>query len=523
MMNLSEYTTSAYEVTLTTQSVDLTSSLEWGIPHTTTYTYSESGTSTYWVSSLQDSRTVSSRTTSSTNLTSSRTSYTSSAGTGIQTTATTITSNNVYRGNTIQQPSYEDTWSRSMVSLEFSHTGITSIVSVSSYGDYTYRTTTYSNKIRIDTTVTSTIHKTLANKASEIVSVSRTDSWPETLASYSTTDDIECIVSKGVASSLIYIESSSYLELGKKSYYSYSTSITSLEATRLSGTLYNSTAERTWTSSSSSITTIPGNTLRYTSLWFTTYTDWNGASSTYLTYLVTSSTTVTASTSSISYMSATLFPQAYTYSVSSATHSYIHEWISYTTESTAGPLYLGSQTLSIISQFSTTTFESESYSRSWLDRESSSVSSSSYGVTASYATFIQNMAADYNYIYNTDTWGWIETESDWGWTTTTARGRIEYQTTGRDCASVRWEFSSTYSASTYSSSTGSSSTWYSSTTYTGQFGVHSLTTTLSNYESVVSTTKSTRSQQSLISDEAFQAPEDRYTEYYGSGSTTYSY
>lgn len=519
MMNLSEYTTSVYDLTLTTQSIDFTSSLEWGWGiHTITSEYSESGTYTYWVSSLQDARTVSSRTTSSTNLTSSSISFSSSAGTGIQTTATTVTSSNVYRGHTVQQPSYEDTWSRSMVSLEFSHTGITSVVSVSSYGSYTSRTTTYSNKIRIDTTVTSTIHKTLANKASEVVSVSRTDSWPETLASYSTTDDIECLVSRGVASSLIYVESSSYLDMGSDSYYSYSTSRTSLEATRLSGTLYNSTAERTWTSSSSSITTIPGNTLRYTSLWFTTYTDWNGG---YTTYQVTSSKTLTKSTSSISYMSATLFPQAYTYSVSSATHSYIHEWISYTTESTAGPLYLGSQTLSIISQFSTTTFESETYSRSWLDRTQSWSDSSSHGATAYYATFVQSLEYDFNYIYDTTTYNWTATDLIETSTTTTARGQVRYETTGRDCVSVEWRFSSTYSASTYSSSTGSSSTWYSSTTYTGQFGVHSLSTTLSNYESVVSTAKSTRSQQELISTEDWKAPEDRYTEYYGSGSTTY--
>lgn len=521
MMNLSEYTTSAYDVTLTTQSIDFTSSLEWGWGiHTITSEYSESGTYTYWVSSLQDSRTVSSRTTSSTNLTSSSTSYSSSAGTGILTTATTVTSSNVYRGHTIQQSSYEDTWSRSMVSLEFSHTGITSVVSVSSYGSYTSRTTTYSNKIRIDTTVTSTIYKTLANKASEVVSVSRTDSWPETLASYSTTDDIECLVSRGVASSLIYVESSSYLDMGSDSYYSYSTSRTSLEATRLSGTLYNSTAERTWTSSSSSITTIPGNTLRYTSLWFTTYTDWNSG---YSTYISTSSKTVTASTSSISYMSVTLFPQAYTYSVSSETHSYIHEWISYTTESTAGPLYLGSQTLSIISQFSTTTFESESYSISWLDREQSWSSSSSHGNVVRYGPYIESEYNDFNYIYNTTTFNWTATDPLETSTTTTARGQVRYATSAYDCVSNEWQFSSTYSASTYSSSTGSSSTWYSSTTYTGQFGIHSLSTTLSNYESTVSTAKSTRSQQSLISKEDFEVPGYSYTEFAGSGSTTYPY
>lgn len=519
MRNLSEYTTSVYDITLTTQSIDFTSSLEWGWDtNTITSEYSETGSYTYWVSSLQDSRTVSSRATSSTNLTSSSISYSSSAGTGIQTTATTITSSNVYRGNTIQQSSYENTWSRSMISLKFSHTGITSIVSVSSYGSYTSRTTTSSNKIRIDTTVTSTIHKTLANKASEVVSVSRTDSWPETLASYSTTDDIECLVSRGVASSLIYVESSSYLVLGSKSYYSNITSKTSLEATRLSGTLYNSTAERIWTSSSSSITTIPGNTLMYTSLWFTTYTSWNGVSS---TYLVTSSKTTTASTSSISYMSATLFPQVYTYSISSATHSYIHELISYTTEMVSGPLYLGSQTLSIVSQYSTTTVESETYSRSWLDKTTSWSNSDSVGRTLEGIIYVWSNSADYNYIYTTSIWTYVDT--DYVYTSTTGRGRIEYETSAKDYTSWKTITSRTTSAYTYSSSTGSSSTWYSSTTYTGQFGVHSLTTTLSNYESVVSTTRSTRSQQKLASSDTWESPEERYSEYYGSSSTTYSY
>lgn len=517
MMNLSEYTTSIYDITLTTQSTDYTSSLEWGIVHTITYQYSESGTSTYWISSLQDSRTVSSRTTSSTNLTSSSTSYSSSAGTGVLTTATTIESSRIYGGKTSWQDTSTDTWSRSMISLEFSHTGITSEVSVSSYGNYTTRTTTSSNKIRVDTTVTSTIHKTLANKASEVVSVSRTDSWPETLASYSTTDDIECIVSKGVASSLIYIESSSYLDLGKKSYYSYSASRTSLEATRLSGTLYNSTAERTWTSSSSSITTIPGNTLRYTSLWFTTFTDWDNGG--YSTYLSTSSKTVTASTSSISYMSVTLFPQSYVYSVSSETHSYIHEWISYTDESTAGPLYLGSQTFSIESQDSTTTTETDSFSISWTDNERSWTDSDSHADVFEGITFVQSQSYDYNYVYNTDTWDWVGT--DYVLTTTTARGYIEYETTAKDYTSVLWLSTSTFSATTYSSSTGSSTTWYSSTTFTGQFGEHSLSTTLSNYESDVSTEGSYSEEVSVVSDEWFRAPEDRYSRYYGEGYTTH--
>lgn len=513
MMNLSEYTTSIYDITLTAQSTDYTSSLEWGIVHTITYQYSESGTSTYWISSLKDSRTVSSRTTSSTNLTSSSTSYTSSAGTGILTTATTIESSRIYGGKTSWQDTSTYTWSRSMISLEFSHTGITSEVSVSSYGNYTTRTTTSSNKIRVDTTVTSIIHKTLANKASEVVSVSRTDSWPETLASYSTTDDIECIVSKGVASSLIYVESSSYLFLGKKSYDSYSASRTSLEATRLSGTLYNSTAERTWTSSSSLITTIPGNTLRYTSLWFTTFTDWDGE---YSTYLSTSSKTVTASTSSISYMSVTLFPQSYVYSVSSATHSYIHEWISYTDESTAGPLYLGSQTFSIESQDSTTTTETDSFSISWPDRVAFWSIPEVLPQVVRIGPVLQSQARG-NYVYNTFTWDPVGASLVF----TTAMGYAISQTSAYNCESWEVRRTSSYSGTTYSSTTESSTTWYSSTTFTGQFGEHSLSTTLSNYESDVSTSGTSAEDVKLIGAIGAETPHAQYTEFAGSGFTTY--
>ena len=174
-MNLAEYTSSAYEVTLTTQSIDSTSSLSYGTESNYTFTSSESDSGTYWISRLQDSRSVSSSTSFSTNITSSVESFTASSGTGILTTATTVESSRTYRGKTSWQDPYTEVWSRSMVSLSFSHTGITSIVSVSSYGDYTYRTTTYSNKTRIDTTVMSTIYRTVANKNSEVVSVSQTN------------------------------------------------------------------------------------------------------------------------------------------------------------------------------------------------------------------------------------------------------------------------------------------------------------------------------------------------------------
>ena len=517
MMNLSEYTTSIYDITLTTQSIDSTSSLLYGTESSYTFTSSESGSLTYWVSSLQDSRSVSSSTSSITNITSYSESFTVSLDDEISTTETTIYNTQTYRGKTGWQDTYIDTWSRSMVSLSFSHTGVTSIVSVSSYGDYTYRSTTYSNKTRIDTTVTSNIHRTVANKESSIVSVSQTDSWIRTLGSYSTTTDVECLISKGVASSLIYAETGSTINVGNEFYNTSTTILTSLEAERVSGTLYNSTAIRTWTSSIESKDTIPAGSMRFTSMWLDTYTDWEEEE---FTYLVSSSKTTTSNTSSVSYLSATFYPQEYVYSISSETHSFIHEWISYTTESTAGPLYLGSQTLSIISQFSTTTFLSESYSRSWIDRERSWSFSDSYAHVIEGITYVESWSQDYNYIYDTTTMDWQGT--DYVMTTTTKQGYIEYETTGKNYTSWKQESSTTYSATTYSSSTGSSSTWFSSTTYTGQFGVHSISTTLSNYSSIVSTSSSGKSESAIVSTSEWKDAEDRYTEYYGSGSTTHA-
>ena len=102
-MNLVEYTSSAYEVTLTTQSIDSTSSLSYGTESNYTFTSSESDSGTYWISRLQDSRSVSSSTSFSTNITSSVESFTASSGTGILTTATTVESSHTYRGKTSWQ------------------------------------------------------------------------------------------------------------------------------------------------------------------------------------------------------------------------------------------------------------------------------------------------------------------------------------------------------------------------------------------------------------------------------------
>ena len=100
MMNVAEYTTSIYDITLTTQSIDSTSSLRYGTESSYTFTSSESGSLTYWVSSLQDSRSISSSTSSITSLTSYSESFTVSLDDEISTTATTIYNTQTYRGKT---------------------------------------------------------------------------------------------------------------------------------------------------------------------------------------------------------------------------------------------------------------------------------------------------------------------------------------------------------------------------------------------------------------------------------------
>ena len=135
-------------------------------------------------------------------------------------------------------------------------------------------------------------------------------------------------------------------------------------------------------------------------------------------------------------------------------------------------------------------------------------------------TSVGSRFRDNNYVYDTTTMDWQGT--DYVMTTTSKRGYIEYETTVREYTSWEHRLSTTYSATTSSSSTGSSSTWFSSTTYTGQFGVHSISTTLSNYSSIVSTSSSGKSASKIVATQDFDFNQVSYTEYYGSGSTTYS-
>lgn len=511
MMNLSAYTTSTYDLTLTEASTDYTSSLSYesGLY---THTSTESGTNTYWISSLQDSRIAESQTRSSTNMTSSTESVTSSSVTEIGTTVVAITSSTVYKGD-ISQDESTVTWSRSLVSLISKHTGVVPVVTITSYAEYTYRTTVYNRETSSDTLLTSTIYKTVADASELVMSLSRTDYYTQTIGSYATTTDLEYLISKGVASSLMWESTSSALYIGDNIYSTDYYSTTSLVSSGLSGTVYNSLITRLRTSESTSIVTSPASKIQYTSMWYTTYTDWNNG---YYTYISTSTSTSVKSTSSISYLSATLFPQECVYSVSSSIRSYTSEWIISTRESIPDGQYLGSLTLNMSGQSSTSTTALEQSSLQWIDYESSWTYSSNY-TSVPGDTFIYN---SYTEVYSYTTTIITGNIPVTGTAITTRGGRAVYESSGEFYSTESWPYYATCSLTQYSSSTVSSTISYSSTTYTNEFGTDTLSIVLSNYSSSTSATSHSLRDTTVISD---IKPELIYTEYYGSGSTTYQF
>ena len=492
MSNLEAYTTRVYTTELTFQSSNYTSGLELGTEYNYTTIISSSNSKTYWKSELEDSRSFTSST--STSLSSTREDKTLSEVIypDVSTSSTTLLNTAAYRGTTTVWNSSElYTWSRSMVSLRFSHTGITSIVTVSSYGNYTTRSTSSTNKIREDTYVSSTIYKTVAysgtNLSSPSADVSSTSYWLHSSSFYSSTSDIENFISAGVKSSIIYDESGSTSSIGYN-YYTYSsTSSSRLVATRLSGTVFNSTKTNLWTSSSSTTATRSATNITYQAVDTISGSDYNYGNTT--TSFTTYSYTSSVNNSSVTYKSITVFPALFTYSFFSRTAHYIDEYISKTSEAT-GSTYLGSMTLSILSEASTTTTETFSYSWSWVDGYKQWIYSNSQSDAVPRADDISHSIG---YVTTTSVSfgpdGWV-TESYSGYATTT----YYYPT--------YWLWStgntSSYSSNKSNTTSGYSTTYYSSTTYTGQFDDElKISTTLSNYVSNVKTSSDSSSISSL--------------------------
>lgn len=492
MTNLEAFTTRVYTTELTSQSTNYTSGLKLGTDTRYTTIVSYSTSKTYWKSELEDARSFTSSTSTLLNSTREEKTLSEVIYPEVSTSSTTLLNTAAYRGTTtVWDSSVLETWSRSMLSLRFSHTGITSIVTVSSYGNYTTRYTSSTNKIREDTYVSSTIYKTVAysgtNTLSPSANVSSTSFWLNSSSFYSSTSDIEIFISAGVKSSIIYDEFGGTSSIGYN-YYTYSsTSSSRLVATRLSGTVFNSTKTNLWTSSSSTTNTSSATNITYLAVDTINGSDYNYGNTT--TSLTTYSYTSSVNNSSVTYKSITVFPALFTYSFFSRTAQYIDEFISETSEAT-GSAYLGSMTLSILSEASTTTTETYSYSWSWVDGHKYWVDSYSWsealhnGDVMSYnIDIITTTSAS----FGPDGW---ETKSYKGYATTTYYyPKYHLWSTGYTdwCSSNRSNTTSGYST-----------TYYSSTTYTGQFDDElKISTTLSNYTSNVSTSSDSSSISSI--------------------------
>lgn len=513
MSNLEAYTTRVYTTELTFQSSNYTSGLELGTEYNYTTIISYSNSKTYWKSELEDSRSFTSSTSTLLSSTQEDKTLSEVIYPDVSTSSTTLLNTAAYRGTTtVWDSSVLETWTRSMVSLRFSHTGITSIVTVSSYGNYTTRSTSSTNKIREDTYVSSTIYKTVAysgtNLSSPSADVSSTSFWLNSSSFYSSTSDIENFISAGVKSSIIYDESGSTSSIGYN-YYTYSsTSSSRLVATRLSGTVFNSTKTNLWTSSSSTTNTSSATNITYKAVDTISGSDYNYGETT--TSFTTYSYTSSVNNSSVTYKSITVFPALFTYSFFSRTAHYIDEFISKTSEAT-GSTYLGSMTLSILSEASTTTTETFSYSWSWVDGYKQWTDSYSWSESVPKADDISHSIA-----YETTTSRSFDPTD--GWITVSYSG---YATTTYYYPSYfLWStgVSSSYSSNKSNTTSGYSTTYYSSTTYTGQFDDElKISTTLSNYTSNVSTSMKSSSISSLYLTSSYAHDFGVTTE------TTYSY
>lgn len=514
MIQLAEFTTSTYDVTLTFLSLDSTTSLKYGTESSYSTTLSSSTSETYWESQLEDSRSFTSSVNSASSSTYVLSTFTTTSATGVSTSSTIVYSTETFKGKTYQAESELATWSTVMQSLEFSHTGITSEVSVSVYGNYTTRSTTFSNKERVDTGISYTILSTdgfisTSTIDRAIVILSRTDYWNETSSYYSTTSDVEVNISRGVKSSIIYTEEGSTYNLGTEYFNLSSTSSSRLVATRLSGTVFNSTRTNVWTTTSETARTIPANSISYTAVSSVTGQTFNRSST--VTYFTTLTYSSNVNSSSTKYNAITAFPIVITSSVKSEKATYVDEYISYTSISTTNG-FLYSLTMSIISEQSTTTTLSETYSLSW-----SSTKNSFYENTFSMSSIFVTLTYISNYYdYNASMLQPTMTISgpDLVWTTWTLYGNAETTASYYYPAYDTWESAiyETWSFTTNYSSTGSSTTYFSSTTYTGLFdNTLRISTTLSNYVSIVSTSSSFSSKSTVEATNSITQGWERFT------------
>ena len=501
-MNLVEFTTNTYEITLTSSSLNTTSGLVSG---TGTYTYTSviSDSKSYWTYKLIDSKSYSS---STEELIDTKRDIVNNISTSIESWMTKSTSSSTYtayKGKTYQLESETDMKSIKLESLKFSHTGIDTTVSVSVYGDYSSSYTTFSNKGREDTFISWTVNSTwLTSGTSNAVTVSRTDFFNEGTTSKSSTSDTEYNIYSGIDMSLVYSEMGSTYNLGSSFYNDSSTSSSTILLTKKSITAFNSSKTGSWEDTITSSLNRPATSISYAAV--ETVEGMTYSNNKTVRYTTSKNYSSTVNSSTVSYKHISVYPQAITTSVRSATQTFIDEYVYSTNEHTVKSIYLYSLTLSIESVSSTSTCltytGSNSHSSAWQKEDSHYFP---------YSGFVSDNVKMSQSTRETES---ISDRYDGtGWTRQTIYGRVYYEvsysypvySSGSEMSLFTFYSSTSGSTTTYRSSS------FSSTLYKGTYSVStiSLYTTLSNY--------------SLISTETYKTASNKRQRYEKGNSSIY--
>lgn len=480
-MNLAEYTSSAYEVTLTSSSNINTTSLEPSSSGDFTYTSTASASGTFWNMSLVDSKSFSSE---SEIVTASERTIFAKTDSMIKTYATSSsssTTSTAYKGSTYQLDSYISTNTLRLESLRFDQTGLNTTVSVSVYADFTTFYTSYSNKGRQDTFISVTVNSTnLVSGTSNVVSLSRTERFNETTTSESSVSNTQFNMYNGVVSSLIYTEAGTTFKLGDKVFNESTSSSSQLLMTKKSLTVYNDSKSISWGTTSTATTNIPATSMTYSGVETTEgVTFSNGSDQKYTTsYSYTSS----VNSSSVSYRSISVYPQVLTASIKSSTASFIDEIVDSWGSHVRKNNYLYSLTLTI------TTIATRSASLT-----------DSHSFSSTYTKYFENRGVHEENQYISDYESYsphredTTKESVEGFfmdaKTLTLEGYATWVGYSSFPVYSSWNewWTSWYSSITSRTTTTWWTTSFSSTLYSGTFDTDhkSVTTTLSNYASVV--------------------------------------
>lgn len=274
MMNLAEYTTSIYDLTLTSATVNSSSQLEYGTESSYTYTVSSSASCTYWKSIYTDNRyaTVSTETN---DVVEKRETLDVSYTVNTDVTLTTYdrVEHREAQGEAYQEPRYTATHSYGFTALDESSIlyNSSTLLTITSSAFYTLESTIYANDIAAKSYITETVMYTTANSTSQWVTVYKTESWSETLKNLTSFTDVEKFNYSGVISQLILSESAITSYFGKSYSNLTHTSTTNTIAEIVSYTPFLSATTKTYVISNINTTTRKASSVTYWSYHTKTY------------------------------------------------------------------------------------------------------------------------------------------------------------------------------------------------------------------------------------------------------------